>query len=268
MAVAIGNLEYEFLRDYLRRESGLSLDTDKAYLLETRLNPLLTKRGWSTFAQLCQTLRGPDPTIRFEVIEAMTTHETYFFRDPSQFTVLRKSVIPHLRRRVLGRSINIWSAAVSSGQEAYTLAMMLMEEGVLSGRVLGTDISEAVLRKARKGQYRTTEIRRGLMPDQVQRYFRQNGDDYEVSGEVKKMIEFKRFDLREDARTLGTFDVILCRNVLIYFDQPTRDKVLLNLHSALAPHGYLLLGGAESATHLREHFRVVDENRVLLYARR
>jgi chemotaxis protein methyltransferase CheR len=262
--------DYEFLRNYVYNESGIVLDAGKTYLVESRLAPVLTRRGWKTFNQLVQELRANAPDLRREVVEAMTTHETFFFRDPQQFDALHKSILPELmKKRQAARSLAIWSAAASSGQEAYSVAMLLHELGAAAWRVkiLGTDISDQILTRAKQGSYRQMEINRGLPARYLTRFLKQQGTTWQVAPEVKQFTDFRKFDLRDDARALGSFDLVLCRNVLIYFDPPTRERVLKNLHAALTPGGYLLLGAAESASSLAQHFSWHEFGKTIVYRR-
>jgi len=260
---------YRFLRDYIYRESGIVLDDDKHYLLETRLIPIVQQSHLESLDALCAALRNQgDPPLHRKVVEAITTHETLFFRDMSPFDALRTEILPPLiERRKDIRKLTFWSAAASSGQEAYSLAMMLLEMG-LEGwniQILGTDLSEQILARAREGRYMQIEVNRGLPAKYLFAYFDRLGLDWQLKDRVRSMVRFEQFDLRKSMRTKGPFDVILCRNVLIYFDVETKKQILRELRGALFPGGHLVLGGAESTLNLDNEFLRVPAGRTVFY---
>jgi chemotaxis protein methyltransferase CheR len=249
---------YRFLREYIHQESGIVLGEDKHYLIEARLLPLVRQSHLESLDALCQALRnGANPPLRKQVVEAMATHETLFFRDASPFEALRTVVLPKLAEERKGtRRLTFWSAAASSGQEAYSLAMMLLEMG-LSGwniQILGTDISEPILARARQGRYMQIEVNRGLPARYLVKYFERHGLEWQIKDHVRQIVRFEQFDLRLNMKTKGPFDVILCRNVLIYFDVETKKKILGELRGALARGGFLFLGGAETTLNLDDRF--------------
>jgi chemotaxis protein methyltransferase CheR len=249
---------YRFLREYIHQESGIFLGEDKHYLIEARLLPLVRQSHLESLDALCQALRnGPNPPLRKQVVEAMATHETLFFRDASPFEALRTMVLPKLADERKGtRRLTFWSAAASSGQEAYSMAMMLLEMG-LSGwtiQILATDISEPILARARQGRYMQIEVNRGLPASYLVKYFERHGLEWQIKDHVRQMVRFEQFDLRASMKAKGPFDVILCRNVLIYFDVETKKKILGELRGALAPGGFLFLGGAETTLNLDDRF--------------
>jgi chemotaxis protein methyltransferase CheR len=246
------NADFEFIAGLLKEKSGLIVTPDKLYLLEARLLPIARKRGIDSLAMLMDTLRRPDaaPVIA-EVVDAMTTNETSFFRDRTPFEQLKKQVVPALVEKCLAaRTIRIWSAACSTGQEPYSLAIMLKDDfPLLAGwkvEIVATDISPSVLERAREGVYSQFEVQRGLPVQTLVRHFDQNGENWQIKPELRRMIDFRSVNLLGDFSALGSFDLILCRNVLIYFDQPTKSRILGALSQRLAPHGALFLGGAES----------------------
>jgi len=260
---------YRFLRDYIYRESGIVLDDDKHYLLETRLIPIVQQSHLESLDALCAALRSQgDPPLHRKVVEAITTHETLFFRDMSPFDALRTEILPPLiERRKDIRKLTFWSAAASSGQEAYSLGMMLLEMG-LEGwniQILGTDLSEQILARAREGRYMQIEVNRGLPAKYLFAYFDRLGLDWQLKDRVRNMVRFEQFDLRKSMRTKGPFDVILCRNVLIYFDVETKKQILRELRGALFPGGHLVLGGAESTLNLDNEFLRVPAGRTVFY---
>ncbi len=244
--------DFDFLRLLLRQRSGLSLGHDKRYLAESRLGMLCRKRQIDGLGALVQTLRlGVDRALENAVIEAMTTNETLFFRDRSPFDQFRDVILPEkLAAKAQSRSLRIWCAAVSTGQEAYSLAMILDDMAAqLSGwkvEILGTDISPDVLDKARAGVYSQFEIQRGLPIQMLLRYFTQDGDKWRVADRLRAMVELKPHNLLDGNAHLGQFDVIFCRNVLIYFDVPTKAKVMAALAQRLTQDGVFVLGAAET----------------------
>lgn len=244
--------DFTFLRQLLHLRSGLSLSPDKRYLAESRLGILCRRRAIASLPALIQRLRvGDDPTLEHAVVEAMTTNETLFFRDQTPFDLFRDVILPErLEANAGSRSLRIWCAAVSSGQEAYSIAMILDEMAPrLAGwkiQILGTDISGDVLERARKGLYSQFEIQRGLPIQLLLKHFQQDGDKWRISERLRKMVELRPHNLLEASGHLGQFDVIFCRNVLIYFDVQTKAKVLDALAPRLAPQGALLLGAAET----------------------
>lgn len=244
--------DYNFLRLLLHLRSGLSLSPEKRYLAESRLGILCRRRGIDGIETLVQQLRqGSNAALEHAVVEAMTTNETLFFRDHTPFDLFRNVILPEkLASNAASRSLRIWCAAVSTGQEAYSLAMILDEMAPrLAGwkvQIIGTDISAEVLERARSGLYSQFEIQRGLPIQMLLKHFQQNGDKWQVSERLRAMIELKQHNLLESNSHLGQFDVIFCRNVLIYFDVPTKAKVLGLLAPRLAPEGAVILGAAET----------------------
>ena len=208
--------------------------------------------------ELCDRLRSAvTPALRRHVVEAMTTHETLFFRDPAVYDALRTSIIPAIARaRQDTRSIRIWSAACSSGQEPYSLAMLLLELGFADWRieVVGTDLSTQILQRAAEGSYLQIEVNRGLPAALLVKYFQRAGLGWQVKGEVRKLVRFSQFDLRNNMGALGAFDLVLCRNVLIYFDLETRKQILMGIRGVLHPGGYFLLGSSETTFNLDDNF--------------
>jgi chemotaxis protein methyltransferase CheR len=252
------NSDFEMLRQLLNRRSGLSLDAEKAYLAESRLQPLVQQLGLSGLGGLVKLLlSGGHEDLEREVVEAMTTNETFFFRDRVPFENFRKVIIPYLlQARRDSRQIRIWCAACSSGQEPYSLAMLLDEEAHrLAGwkiEILATDLSRNVINAARNGLYSQFEIQRGLPITQLLRYFRQEGERWCINEHLRSRIRFEEFNLLSDYALLGRFDVIFCRNVLIYFDVPTKKDVLDRMAKILAPDGFFIMGAAETVIGLTD----------------
>jgi chemotaxis protein methyltransferase CheR len=240
-----------FLQRHVYERSGIVLGEDKTYLLESRLAPLVRDLGMQSLDHLCAVLRASGgSSLHDQVVEAMTTNETYFFREPQQFELLRRVILPELiefRRDT--RKLTIWSAASSSGQEAYSLAMLLLEMGLADWhiQILGTDLAQRMVAQAERGRYSQLEVNRGLPAPLLLRYFRRVGLEWEVREEVRRMASFRKFDLRSSLSVLGPFDIVFCRNVLIYFDQETKHNILREIHGTLFRGGRLLLGSTETA---------------------
>jgi chemotaxis protein methyltransferase CheR len=245
--------DFAFLRLLLQQRSGLSLTADKGYLVKSRLGPLCRRRSLADITALVRRLRvTPDPELESAVVDAMTTNETLFFRDQTPFALFRDVILPErLIANAASRTLRIWCAAVSSGQEAYSLAMLLDEfaERCAGWRIeiLGTDISAEILDKARAGIYSQHEIQRGLPIQMLLKHFRQQGDNWQISQRIRSMVTFRQHNLLERNDQFGRFDVIFCRNVLIYFDVPTKMTVLDLLGPRLVPDGALVLGATETA---------------------
>jgi chemotaxis protein methyltransferase CheR len=251
---------------------GIVLEEGKHYLFESRLTPIVRKLGLRSINDLCALLRAThQPEVSRQVVEAMTTNETYFFRDPVQYEVIRTVLLPRLRDdRRDTKKLRFWSAAASTGQEAYSLAMLLVEEGLSDWNIeiLGTDYSSQVLERARSGKYQQIEVNRGLPAALLVKYFRRSGVDWELSEKVRHMVRFETFDLRKSMRALGPFDLVFCRNVLIYFDAETKKSILKELHGTLFRGGWLMLGGAETAFGVEEWFERQTVGNAIVYVAR
>lgn len=254
----ISKENYSFLQQYVYKSSGIVLDDSKQYLIEARLLPIVRVEKLRTINDLCTILRTTCPgTLARDVLDAMTTNETLFFRDAVPFKALRQTILPALiAERSASRRLSFWSAAASSGQEAHTLAMMLLEMGLADWKIdlLGTDISEKMVARARAGRYLQIEVNRGLPAQQLVKYFTRDGQEWQIKDEVRRMVSFERFDLRRSMRSFGPFDIVLCRNVLIYFDVPTKQQILNEIAGTLHTRGYLLLGAAETTMNITEAF--------------
>jgi len=253
-------LDYEYLRKALKDRSGLDLSLDKQYLVESRLLPLARRLGLTNISDLVQKMKNGAEQTTAEVVEAMTTNETFFFRDKLPFDHLRDEILPALLQARAGRrSLRIWCAASSTGQEPYSIAMCLKELGpAVAGwrfEIIATDLSQSVLEKSKSGLFTQFEVQRGLPIQLLVKYFKQTGELWEISPELRSMIQHRQFNLLQDYTQLGTFDVIFCRNVLIYFDQPTKISIFERLAKRLEPDGYLALGAAETVVGLTEAFK-------------
>jgi chemotaxis protein methyltransferase CheR len=250
--------EFEFLRGFLKARSGLALAVEKRYLVESRLGPLCRRYNLASLSDLIGRLKRPGGgEMEAAVIEAMTTNETFFFRDKAPFEIFEKVLLPRLLpARAAAKRLRIWCAAASTGQEPYSLAMILSEMATkLSGwriEIVGTDISMEVLEKAKAGLYSQFEVQRGLPIQLVLKYFTQVGDQWQIAPAIRGMVDYKPLNLIKDFGHLGSFDIVFCRNVLIYFDAPTKGDVLKRIAATLPDDGTLLLGAAETVIGLSD----------------
>ena len=261
--------DFDMFSTLLKQRSGLVLTKDKAYLLESRLMPVARKWNMKGLDELATTVRTrKDEALLRDITEAMTTNESSFFRDQKPFDQFKQLVLPKLlETRASKRSIRIWSAASSSGQEAYSLAMLLADEASkLAGwriEIIGTDISAEMVERAKAGVYTQFEVQRGLPIQMLVKHFKQNGDKWQISQQLRQMVSFREWNLLGDLSALGQFDVVFCRNVLIYFDQPTKTKVLEAIARQMPPDAVLYLGGAETVLGITDRFKPVEGQRGL-----
>jgi chemotaxis protein methyltransferase CheR len=262
-------LDYDYFRKLLRERSGLVLSADKQYLVESRLLPLARRAGMSGLSELVQKLKGPNAEAQIvEVVEAMTTNESFFFRDKVPFENFRDTILPALMTaRSAQRRLRIWCAAAATGQEPYSLAMTLKEMAkTVAGwriEILATDLSNEVLEKAKAGIYSQFEVQRGLPIQFLVKYFTQVGETWQIAPDIRAMVQFRPLNLLHDFAHLGTFDVVFCRNVLIYFDQDTKVNVLDRIARLVDRDGYLILGAAETVVGLTDSFKPIADRRGL-----
>ena len=261
-------LDFEYLRKLLKERSGLDLAADKQYLVESRLTPLARKAGFSGIGDLVQKMKNGAAALTVDVVEAMTTNETFFFRDKTPFDHLRETVIPALlEARAARRNLRIWCAAGSTGQEPYSIAMCLKECGpALTGwrtEIIATDLSNEVLEKSRAGLYSQFEVQRGLPIQLLIKYFKQVGELWQINPDIRAMVQHRQLNLLQDFSHLGTFDVIFCRNVLIYFNQETKIGVFTRLAKQMEADGFLALGAAETVVGLTDAFKPHPDKRGL-----
>ncbi|WP_316169367.1 protein-glutamate O-methyltransferase CheR [Bradyrhizobium sp. SZCCHNRI1058] len=261
-------LDYEFLRKVLKDRSGLDLSADKQYLVESRLLPLARRSNLPGITELVQKIKSGAEQLTTQVVEAMTTNETFFFRDKIPFDHLREGILPALiQSRANRRSLRIWSAACSTGQEPYSIAMCLREFGpALAGwriEIIATDLSQEVLEKSKAGLYSQFEVQRGLPIQLLVKYFTQLGELWQLSADIRGMVQHRQLNLLQDFSHLGKFDIIFCRNVLIYFDQETKASIFERMAKVMEPDGTLLLGAAESVVGITDAFRPNQERRGL-----
>ena len=262
--------EYEYLQKLLKERSGLVLSADKQYLVESRLIPLARRSGLGGIGDLVAKMRMGAEPLTVAVVEAMTTNETFFFRDKVPFDHFRETILPSmLEARKNRRSIRIWCAASSTGQEPYSLAMILKEMGAsMSGwrvEIVATDLSQEVLEKSKSGIFSQFEVQRGLPIQLLVKHFTQINETWQLSPEIRAMVQFKQLNLLHDFSHLGAFDVIFCRNVLIYFDQDTKVNVFNRLARVIEQDGFLVLGAAETVVGLSAGFSPYPERRGLYH---
>ncbi len=249
--------EFTLFTKYILDISGIALTKGKEYLVETRLNPLAEELGCSSYQELYQKAKSDfKKEIEKKIIDAISTNETYFFRDKSPFELLQFRIIPDLidkrskSRSGIRPSIRLWSAASSTGQEIYSIAMALHEINVTPKdyniKLLGTDISDAAIAKASYGKYNKFEIARGLDQKRLNKYFVKDKDSWKIKDELRAMVQFKKLNLMKPFTGLGKFDIVLCRNVMIYFTSEDRRKIYNNIAKVLEPDGYLIIGSTES----------------------
>ncbi len=253
--------EFRFVADLIRAEAAIVLDVGKEYLVETRLGPLAHQLGLGSISALVAELRTRcNPALLTRVVDSMTTNETSFFRDVQPFEHLKRKVFPELiERRRAQKKLSIWCAAASSGQEPYSMAMLLRESfPELAGwrvEFVATDISTQVLAKAREGIYSQLEVNRGLPAPLLVKYFRKHGLEWQVDASLRSMIQWREFNLASKTfPPMGPFDLIMLRNVMIYFDVPTKRSILGNMRRVLRPDGYLFLGTAETTINVDDNF--------------
>ena len=251
--------DFDFIAQMLKRRSGLVLTPEKAYLIESRIAPLVRKHELANFAAVILKLRAGDERVACDVTEAMTTNESFFFRDKTPFDHFEKLMLPKLLQSRAGQKrLRIWCAAASTGQEPYSLAMLIKERWLQlkewKVEILGTDLSSEVLDRAKAGLYSQFEVQRGLPVQLLVKYFIKEGDQFRIKDDIRSMVQYKVANLLDGYSEFGVFDVIFCRNVLIYFDAATKRGVLDRMAKLLPDDGYLLLGAAESVVGITSAF--------------
>jgi chemotaxis protein methyltransferase CheR len=260
--------DYEYLRKLLKERSGLDLSADKQYLVESRLVPLARKASLAGISELVVKMKSGAEALTADVVEAMTTNETFFFRDKVPFDHLRDVVLPEMMQaRAARKSLRIWCAAASTGQEPYSIAMTIKEMSAqLAGwriEIIGTDISQQVLEKSKSGIYTQFEVQRGLPIQLLVKYFKQTGEMWHINPDIRSMIQYRPLNLLQDFSSMGKFDIIFCRNVLIYFDQDMKTQIFGRLAKCMEPDGFLALGAAETVIGLTDAFKPHADKRGL-----
>lgn len=262
-------IEFKYFADFLKAKSGILLAADKSYLVESRLAPIARRSGHENVADLINAIRrAPSGPLALEAVDAMTTNETFFFRDKTPFDNFNETVMPAmLEARRTKRKLRIWCAAASTGQEPYSLAICLNEmKAKMTGwnvEIIGTDLSTEALNKAKEGRYSQFEVQRGLPINLLLKYFTQDGENWKVNDSLKQNITYKPLNLLDNFSSLGKFDIIFCRNVLIYFDPQTKKNILDRLARTLEPDGFLALGAAETVVGISDQFKPIPQKRGL-----
>lgn len=256
---------FKFIRELVMTRSGLVLRDDKKYLVESRLKPVAGRHGLGDYHDLINIVRlRKDEGLINEIIDAMTTNETFFFRDAKPFAVFRNFVLPHIMRsNAAAKSFRIWCCAASTGQEPYTLAMILRETAPqLAGwtyDIVATDISRESLNRARSGAYTQFEVQRGLPMQMLVKYFNKKGEMWEVNSSLRALVDFREFNLLNDFAPLGFFDIVFCRNVLIYFEVSAKADILGRIAKRMATDGILFLGSAETVLGISNAFDLIPD---------
>jgi chemotaxis protein methyltransferase CheR len=269
--MSLSQTDFEFIRSLVRQRSAVVLENDKAYMVETRLLTLARREGCNSTVDFIARLRAtPRNDLQQKVVEALANNETSFFRDLHPFETLRVRILPELmQRRAAERCLHIWCAACSSGQEPYSVAMLLHEHFPTFGnwnlRILGSDLSPEILRRAREARYGQLDVNRGLPARLLVKYFEKVGADWRIKDEIRRLVDFRLINLIDSWPVLPPQDIILLRNVLIYFDVATKKQLLAKFRRVLRPDGYLFLGGAETTLNLDDAFERVQFDRACCY---
>jgi chemotaxis protein methyltransferase CheR len=268
--MALAPTAFDFVRDLVLRESAIVLAPGKEYLVEARLLPLSKKAGAADVSDYVAKLRTRRDSLQQQlIVEALTTNETSWFRDSEPFSMLTSRIVPDvLGSRSGDRTLRIWSAASSSGQEAYSIAMLMADQLRPAGwrsEILGTDISEEMLTKARAGRYSQLEMNRGMPAPLLVRHFRRAGAEWEIAQEIRSMVAYRKLNLAAPLPVLPRFDIVFLRNVLIYFDTSTKRSILQRVRGVMRPGGYLVLGGAETTLGIDERWERVAMGRTSVH---
>ncbi|MFI7586944.1 CheR family methyltransferase [Spongisporangium articulatum] len=261
--------DFSYVAGLVKQRSSIDLQPGKEYLVESRLMPVARNSGESDLASLVARLRRGDEKLTAAVIDAMTTNETSWFRDSHPFEAFTKTLLPQVVQDNRTGPITVWSAACSSGQEGYSLAMLLQEwlptQPGRTARIIGTDISASMVERARAGRYSQLEINRGLPARYLVKHFEQHGREWQVRESLRSMTRFDVGNLTQPQSGVSSCDVVFLRNVLIYFDLATKRQVIQNVRRSLRPGGFLVLGGAESALSLDDSFRRLEVDKAVVF---
>ena len=269
-----GNLDFEQFRVFLEKTCGILLGSNKQYLVSSRLNKLMEQNNIKTLGELVQRIQSqPRGGLREQVVDAMTTNETLWFRDTYPFEVLKSRVLPELIKANPGQRLRIWSAASSSGQEPFSLSMAIdefersnlgqLKSGV---QIVATDLSASMLTACKAGEYDSLAMGRGLSQERLQRYFDPKGPGrWVVKPAIRNRVEFRMLNLLDSYASLGKFDIVFCRNVLIYFSAEVKKDILTRIHATLKPGGYLFLGASEALNGLPDLYQMVQCSPGIIY---
>jgi len=258
--------DFQFVRHLVHDQSAIALEDGKEYLVLSRLGPLVRREGLDSVGELVDRLRTGSPALRDDVVEAITTNETSFFRDAHAFAALRDEIVPRLLKNATS-ALSIWSAAASTGQEAYSVAILLREHfpNAPEAAILASDLSTEVLHRATKASFSQLEVNRGLPARLLVKYFDRHGLEWQVTERVRRMVTFRKLNLARTLPALPAMDIVLLRNVLIYFDSATKAGVLRQVARVLRPGGYLFLGSAETTYGLDSQWERVEIGRSIFY---
>ncbi len=263
---------YDYFRQFLLKRSGVNIEGNKNLLIDNRMKQILEAEKIPTLEKLMQAIQlEPTGRVAEKVVDLLTTNETSFFRDKYPFIALEKNLFPRLlEQNASSRGLKIWSSACSTGQEAYSIAMLIKDKfPTLHGwnvQIVGTDISRSVVQKATQGLFSHFEISRGLPPGYQDRFFNKLGDEqWQIKDEIKAMVSFSSLNLLESWKFNAPFDLIFCRNVLIYFDKEIKNTVLKKLYNVLAPNGFLVLGSSESGIDFQDLFQIEFIDKTMIY---
>ncbi len=265
---------FEFIKNFIRTRSAIVLESGKEYMVLARLEPLIKKEGIASLDDLIQKLQqNPSGPLSQKVVEAMTTNETYFFRDLHPFEALKTKIFPDLiTKRQMFRTLNIWCAACSSGQEPYSIAMILRENfpqvQTWNIKIIATDLSTDILARAKAGVYHQLEVNRGLPAPLLVKYFEKTGLDWKISDKIRSMVDFRILNLDSPSYPYPPMDLIFLRNVMIYFDLTTKKKILDNVHHLLKPDGYFFLGSTETTLNVHDGFERIQIDKAVCYRAR
>lgn len=265
----ISDLELKNFIDFIYTNSGIVLDSSKGYLLESRLTPIIRRESLHSFAELLQKVKV-SRSLRTEVIDSISTNETYFFRDKRPFDLLKNFLIPEILGAT-GSSLKIWSAACSTGQEAYSVAILLkdilFDFSKYHIQIHGSDISESAVQKANKGIYSNFDLSRGLDPLQITRYFKASDTSFIISDELRSIVQFRQENLLQSRGLSSSYNIILCRNVAIYFNKDDKLKLFETVHRLLRRDGYLIIGATENIAFAQHLFRREMHNGSVYYSK-
>ncbi len=261
---SISSRDYESFRTFLEEACGIVLGENKHYLVASRLNRLLKELDLTSVGDLIESMHSrPHSGIRERIIDAMTTNETFWFRDNHPYVLLKDLMFPEIAKKRQNQ-VRIWSAACSSGQEPYSISMIVQEyiqsrpgSSISSVEIVGTDISPTMLAHCKAAKYDALALSRGLSPERKKRFFKSLGDCWEVNEEVRKSVRFIEINLMNNYTSLGKFDIIFCRNVMIYFSSELKKDILRRISQALVPGGYLILGSTETLASYSDDFELV-----------
>jgi len=276
MPVKLDNKELKLLRAYIEKHCGIALSDEKAYLIENRLAALMATQGCASFSEFYyKALADKSELLRDKIIDAMTTNETLWFRDASPFAIMRDKILPQVAAEIReGKrsALRIWCAACSSGQEPYSLAITIAEfrkkhpaPGPEQVEITATDISPTMLFIAKNGRYDDLQMSRGMPGELLSRYFKKDGSAWTIDVSIKKMVQFKKHNLQDARPVQSKHDIIFCRNVLIYFSDELKIKLLGSFAELLRPSGYLITGASESVGNYSREFRMLSHADGLYY---